>query len=185
MESTVVSRMTPRPIGAWYLLPWVSEMRRCMSETCFGGVVKPAQWCEFHYCSASWCKAMRCMCCKTMRCMCCETTRCMCCKTMSGRHTEEHMSCNSERVVVPRSLTECISAEKNCSCIHPNHRNGNMWHLFLPPYKSQKPLHVTPFPLSLQSEETVTCDTFSLVPPNPRNRYMWHLFVFFSTSQKL
>ena len=115
---------------------------------------------------------MCCMCCKTMRCMCCETTRCMCCKTMSGRHTEEHMSCNSERVVVPRSLTECISAEKNCSCIHPNHRNGNMWHLFLPPYKSQKPLHVTPFPLSLQSEETVTCDTFSLVPPNPRNRYM-------------
>jgi len=30
---------------------------------------------------------------------------------MSGRLTEERMSCNSERVLVLRSLNECISAE--------------------------------------------------------------------------
>ena len=60
----------------------------------------------------------------------------------------------------------------------PNHRNRYMWHLF---------------PCPSQASETVTCDTFSLVPPkpqkplhvtpfpwslqSPRNRYMSHLFL--------
>jgi hypothetical protein len=40
------------------------------------------------------------------------------------------------------------------------------------PSKPQKPLHVTPFLVSLQTPDTVTSDTFSLLPPKPRNRYM-------------
>ena len=62
----------------------------------------------------------------------------MCCKTMSGRLTEERMSCNSERVLVLRSLNECISAETKSVAA------------------------------SIQISETVTCDTFSLVPPKPQ-----------------
>ena len=87
---------------------------------CLGSVAKPAQGCELH--------------------------RCMCCKTMSGRLTEERMSCNSERVLVLRSLNECISAETKSVAA------------------------------SIQTTVTVTCDTFPLRPLNPRNLNMWHLF---------
>ena len=66
----------------------------------------------------------------------------MCCKTMSGRLTEERMSCNSEPVLVLRSLNECISAEPKSVAA------------------------------SIQTPETVTCDTISRVPPIPRDRNM-------------
>jgi hypothetical protein len=94
------------------------------------------------------CKTIRCMCYKTMRCMCCETTRFMCCKTMSGQPIKERMSCNSERVLVPRSLTECIVAERKC--IADKHA--------IPP-----PSNPT---------ETVTGGTCCLAPPpTSRNRH--------------
>ena len=41
----------------------------------------------------------------------CELHHSMCCKTMSDGLTEERMSCNSERVLILRSVSECISAE--------------------------------------------------------------------------
>ena len=91
---------------------------------------------------------------------------------MSGRLTEERMSCNSERVLVLRSLNECISAEtKSVAASIQTSETVTCDTFSLVPPKPQKPLHVTPFPLPLRTLETVTCDTFASFPPNPGNRY--------------
>ena len=84
---------------------------------------------------------------------------------MSGRLTEERMSCNSERILVLRSLNECISAEtKSVAASIQISETVTCDTFSLVPPKPQKPLHVTPFLCPSPTPETVTCDTFFLIP---------------------